>query len=165
MFWSSGAFCRRILDFWTIFEDSCVALTEKQTKGRWSFVSGNHWFWLNECESQQFLSFLRSLYSFYFSDWAEDEETRERFLNLCRFTPLPPFLTSILPSSLPRSLVWPHVNTQIPPDEQRRPRHALCAASHCSSANSVLWWIWHVWKLVTAENRKTTKIKKTLVVR
>lgn len=88
-------FSRHILDFWTIFKDSCVATrSEKQ----WHRLFG-----LVECESQPFLSFLRLLYSFYFSDRTDEETTEKRkkgffFLSPMVFSSASFFLSSHPPS-------------------------------------------------------------------
>lgn len=122
------------------------------------------WIWLTECESQQFLSFLRLLYSLYFSDRTDDEETRERqrFLNLWPFTPLPAFLTSFLPSyltSFPPSFLPTHRylltnkgdhmcfllaaivemygSPLVPGTETRHWRNDKNITTHCKSKNNV----------------------------
>lgn len=103
-------FCRQILHFSDDLWGFCPRVTTLyKHKGRKtsSVASIFFCFGLVECESEQFVSFLR-LYSFYFQTelmmmmmMKREQRERGRFLNLWRFTPLPPsFFTYILPSFL-----------------------------------------------------------------
>lgn len=90
-----------------------LLLVQENKQRKINFISGiDRLFGLVECESQQFLSFLRLLYSFYFSDRTDDEmrEKRKVFKSATVYSSASFFLylhPSFLPSFLhPPLVLW-----------------------------------------------------------
>lgn len=95
-------FLRHILDFWTIFKDSCVAThSEKQPEEdktpSVAPIVWTCWMWI----SAVFILFTFVVQFLLFRQnwWRNDRKEKERLFNLQRFSPL---LPSFFPHILPR---------------------------------------------------------------
>lgn len=150
----SVAFLSSYFRFFDDLWEFLCRCTEKQNKEEKNFISGTDCFWLVECESQQFLSFLCFDGQFLLLRqnwwWRNGRKERERFLNPWWFTPLfPSFFTSFISSSLPHFSVL-FSNLMSTHRYLLTNRHAF--SDGCFSA--VFSLTWTVWKPITARKKR-----------